>query len=137
MDMPEDEPPEYADLASEEDEEEEEEEEEFDEEAHLEAQRSALEQQQLTQALELIETLTQLPDKTQLRWTPHHRSLATSFLREAKEQILCCYVVKGPGKARLAVSLNLPAGGVGLVWYFLKLDLEQHITAENFRNCVW
>ena len=41
------------------------------------------------------------------------------------------------GKARLAVSLNLPMGPAGVVWYFLKLDPEKHITAANFKRCVW
>lgn len=136
MDMPEEEPPEYADLASEEDEEEEEEEEEFDEEAYLEAQRKALEEEQLMEALALLETLTQLPEKSNLKWTPHHKTLATSFLREAVEIILCCYVVRIGGKARLAVSLNLPGSPVGVVWYFLKLDTEKYITASNFKRCV-
>ncbi|KAK8392071.1 hypothetical protein O3P69_017593 [Scylla paramamosain] len=136
MDMPEEEPPEYADLASEEDEEEEEEEEEFDEEAYLEAQRKALEEEQLMEALALLETLTQLPEKSSLKWTPHHKTLATSFLREAAEVILCCYLVRIGGKARLAVSLNLPVSPVGVVWYFLKLDTEKHITASNFKRCV-
>ncbi|MPC11959.1 Dynein heavy chain 2, axonemal [Portunus trituberculatus] len=138
-------------VSSEEDEEEEEEEEEFDEEAYLEAQRKALEEEQLMEALALLETLTQLPEKSDLKWTPHHKTLATSFLREAAEIILCCYLVRQKhctkvlvslvggrigGKARLAVSLNLPTSPVGVVWYFLKLDKEKHITASNFKRCV-
>ncbi|XP_050717453.1 dynein axonemal heavy chain 2-like [Eriocheir sinensis] len=121
---------------SEDDEEEEEEEEEFDEEAFLEEQRKAREEEELAEALALLETLTQLPGKESLTWTAHQKSLATSFIREANETILCCYLVRIGGKARLAVSLNLPVGPVGVVWYFLKLDPKQHITAANFKRWV-
>ncbi|KAG7156131.1 putative Dynein heavy chain 2-like 3, partial [Homarus americanus] len=86
---------------------------------------------------ELIETLTVLPEKSRLKWTPHFKSLATSFLRDPEERIMCCYVVRSAGKTRLAVSLNLPVGAVGAVWYFLKLDDEVRITAQNFKECVW
>lgn len=34
------------------------------------------------------------------------------------------------------MSLNLPVGPVGVVWYFLKLDPGQHITAANFKRYV-
>lgn len=44
--------------------------------------------------LALLEALTQLPEKANLTWTPHHKSLATSFLKETNETILCCYLVR-------------------------------------------
>ncbi|XP_076033043.1 uncharacterized protein LOC143020501 [Oratosquilla oratoria] len=55
--------------------------------------QEALEEQEVEELLELVQTLTILPYKSELRWTKHHQDLIRGFLRNTKRRLLCCYLL--------------------------------------------